>query len=54
MDVSIAYAIWSGVGTAVIAIVGYFWLGEAMGALKVGGIALIILGVVAVNVDTAH
>jgi len=54
MDVSIAYAIWSGVGTAVIAIIGYFWLGETMGALKMGGIALIILGVVAVNVDTVH
>lgn len=53
MDVSIAYAIWSGVGTAAIAIIGYFWLGESMTPFKLGGIALIVLGVVAVNVSTA-
>ncbi|HAM45746.1 MAG TPA: ligand-binding protein SH3 [Propionibacteriaceae bacterium] len=52
MDVSIAYAIWSGVGTAVIAIIGYLWLGESMTPVKLGGIALIVLGVVAVNVST--
>lgn len=56
MDVSIAYAIWSGVGTAAIAIIGYLWLGEAMTPIKVAGIALIIAGVVAVNINagTAH
>lgn len=53
MDVSIAYAIWSGLGTAVIAIIGYFWLGEAMTPIKAGGLALIVLGVVAVNISTA-
>lgn len=53
MDVSIAYAIWSGVGTAAIAIIGYFWLGESMSPIKLGGIALIVLGVVAVNINAA-
>jgi len=54
MDVSIAYAIWSGVGTAAIAIIGYLWLGESMGPAKIAGIALIVLGVVALNLNTAH
>lgn len=54
MDVSIAYAIWSGVGTAAIAIVGYFWLGESMTPVKVAGIALIVAGVVALNLNSAH
>lgn len=54
MDVSIAYAIWSGVGTAAIAIVGYFWLGESMTPFKVAGIALIVAGVVALNLNSAH
>lgn len=56
MDVSIAYAIWSGVGTAAIAIIGYLWLGETMTPVKIAGIALIIAGVVAVNLnaDAAH
>jgi small multidrug resistance pump len=52
MDVSIAYAIWSGVGTAAIAVIGYFWLGESMSPFKVAGIALIVIGVVALNLNT--
>lgn len=52
MDVSIAYAIWSGVGTAAIAIVGYLWLGESFSVAKVAGIALIVAGVVLVNLQT--
>jgi small multidrug resistance pump len=52
MDVSIAYAIWSGVGTAAIAIIGYFWLGESMTPIKVAGIALIVVGVVALNLNS--
>ncbi|MCE1175127.1 MAG: multidrug efflux SMR transporter [Propionibacteriales bacterium] len=54
MDVSIAYAIWSGVGTAAIAIIGYFWLGESMTPIKVAGIALIVVGVVALNLNSAQ
>lgn len=53
MDVSVAYAIWSGVGTAAIAIVGALWLGESLGAAKAAGIALIVVGVVLVNLQTA-
>ncbi len=54
MDVSIAYAIWSGLGTAVIAVVGYLWLGESLGPAKVGGIGLIVAGVVLLNAQGAH
>lgn len=53
MDVSIAYAIWSGVGTAAIALVGYVWLGESLGITKLSGIALIVAGVVLVNLQSA-
>ncbi len=54
MDVSIAYAIWSGLGTAAIAVIGYLWLGESLSPAKVGGIGLIIAGVVLVNVQGGH
>jgi len=54
IDVSVAYAIWSGAGTAIIAAIGIFWLGEPATALKLGGVALIIVGVVALNVGGAH
>ncbi|MFV0464184.1 MAG: DMT family transporter [Nostocoides sp.] len=55
VDVSIAYAIWSGVGTAAIAVIGYLWLGEPLGVAKLAGIGLIIVGVVLLNLQSgAH
>ncbi|MEU9096298.1 multidrug efflux SMR transporter [Streptomyces sp. NPDC048361] len=49
LSVGTAYAIWSGVGTAVIAAIGMVFMGEAMTAAKIAGIALIIGGVVLLN-----
>ncbi len=34
MPVSVAYAVWSGVGTALVAVVGYVFLGESLGWIK--------------------
>jgi small multidrug resistance pump len=50
IPVSIAYAVWSGLGTAAITVVGVFLLGEGIDVLKVTGIALVIAGVVLLNV----
>lgn len=49
IDVSVSYAIWSGLGTAVIAVAGYFIFGEPLGALKIASICLIIVGVIGLN-----
>ncbi|MEV5339962.1 multidrug efflux SMR transporter [Streptomyces sp. NPDC052676] len=54
VSVGTAYAIWSGVGTAVIATIGVVFLGEGMTAAKAAGIALIIIGVVVLNMGGAH
>jgi small multidrug resistance pump len=54
VPVSVAYAIWSGVGTAVIAAIGMVVLGEPVSLLKIGGIALIIAGVVALSLGGAR
>lgn len=59
LDVSIAYAIWSGVGVALITIIGYFLFGERLSVTKVTAIFLIIIGVVMLNLtdsseDTAQ
>jgi small multidrug resistance pump len=54
LPVSVSYAIWSGLGTAAVAVVGYLWLGESMGALKAVSLALIVVGVVGLNVGGAH
>ncbi|GAA4119688.1 multidrug efflux SMR transporter [Streptomyces hundungensis] len=53
MSVGTAYAIWSGAGTAVIAAVGMVFMGEAMTAAKLAGIAFIIGGVVLLNLGGA-
>lgn len=54
IPVSTAYAIWSGAGTATIALIGIAFLGEPGGLLKTAGIALIIVGVVILNVGAAR
>lgn len=45
IDLSIAYALWSGVGTAIVAAIGIVWLGESAGAWKLLSLGLIVLGV---------
>jgi small multidrug resistance pump len=54
MSVSIAYAVWSGLGTAAIAAVGVLAFGERIDAVKLAALALIIAGVVVLNLHTAH
>ena len=54
MPVSVAYAIWSGLGTAAVAVVGYVYLGESMGALKAVSLAMIVVGVVGLNLAGSH
>ena len=51
VDVSVAYAIWSGVGTALIATVGVLYFREPFSMLKVVGLVAIIGGVVALNIS---
>ena len=45
IDLSTAYAIWSGVGTALVAAIGIVWFGEAAGMWKLFSLVLIIAGV---------
>lgn len=49
MEVSTAYAVWSAVGTALVTMIGMFLFKETMSMLKVFAIAMIILGVVTLN-----
>lgn len=49
IQLSFAYAIWSGLGTALIAAIAFVWFNEPMSALKVASIALIVLGVIGLN-----
>ena len=49
LDISIVYAIWSGVGTVFIAIVGFIFFKEPVTPIKVISIFLIVLGVIGLN-----
>ncbi|QBD78171.1 multidrug efflux SMR transporter [Ktedonosporobacter rubrisoli] len=54
LDVGMVYAIWSGMGTALIAIIGILFFKEPLTILKASSIILIILGVVGLNLGGAH
>jgi small multidrug resistance pump len=54
LSVGTAYAIWSGAGTAAIATIGLLFFGEGMTVTKAAGMALIIVGVVVLNLGGAH
>lgn len=54
ISVSVAYAIWSGLGTALVSAVGVLLLGERMDLLKTVALAMIIAGVVILNLRGAH
>ncbi|MFK0278989.1 DMT family transporter [Streptomyces sp. NPDC090499] len=54
LSIGTAYAIWSGVGTAAIAVLGLLLFGETLTLVKVAGIVLIIGGVVVLNLGGAH
>jgi small multidrug resistance pump len=53
LQVSVAYAIWAGVGTAAITVIGMLWLNEPLTAAKALGIMLIIAGAVVLNLASA-
>ena len=51
IDLSIAYAVWSGVGTAIVAAIGILWFGEPAGGWKLLSLALIVLGVAGLHLS---
>ncbi|MET8447199.1 DMT family transporter [Streptomyces sp. NPDC005209] len=54
LSIGTAYAIWAGVGTATIAVIGLMLFGEGLSATKVAGLLLIVAGVVVLNLGGAH
>lgn len=54
LEISLAYAVWAGVGTAAVAIIGMAAMGETVNGLKLASIALVIGGVVGLNLSGAN
>ncbi|RBL84276.1 QacE family quaternary ammonium compound efflux SMR transporter, partial [Streptomyces cavourensis] len=46
LSVGTAYAIWAGVGTAAVALIGILFMGESSSLVKIVGVGLIVVGVV--------
>lgn len=50
LPVGIVYAIWSGVGVALIALAGWLLFGQTLDLAAILGISLIVAGVIVLNV----
>ncbi len=51
IEVSTAYAIWSGLGTALIAGIGCWYFGEVLNSSKVAGVLLVVAGIVLLHLS---
>ncbi|MDQ3887151.1 MAG: multidrug efflux SMR transporter [Actinomycetota bacterium] len=49
LPVGVAYAIWAGVGVALVALIGAAFLGDALTWVQVAGLVLVIVGVAALE-----
>jgi small multidrug resistance pump len=54
MPIGVAYAIWAAAGVALVAIVGVLFLKEPLNLTMVAGLALVIGGVVLIEVGSAQ
>jgi small multidrug resistance pump len=54
LPVSTTYAVWSGLGTAAVALVGVVWLGESWDWITATALVMIVAGVVVLNLHGAH
>jgi small multidrug resistance pump len=54
LDVSVAYALWSGMGTALVAIIGLWFFQESITIIKVVALGLIIIGVVMLHFTSSE
>jgi small multidrug resistance pump len=54
LEVSIVYAIWSGIGMALISVIGIFVFRETATLLKLASILLIMAGVIGLSLQTQN
>jgi small multidrug resistance pump len=54
MSLGVAYGVWSGIGVATVAVLGKLIFDDGLSPVTVGGIALIIVGVVVVQLGGTH
>ena len=47
LEIGVAYSVWTGIGAAGTFVMGVVLFGETMSAMKLAGIALVLMGIVA-------
>lgn len=52
LEIGVAYAIWSALGTAIVATIGILWFGESVTAAKLASLALVVAGVVGLKLSS--
>lgn len=52
IELSVAYAVWGGVGTALVAIVGFVWFHEYVTTLKIVSLILVVSGVIGLHMSS--
>ncbi|MGO1316534.1 MAG: DMT family transporter [Cellulomonadaceae bacterium] len=52
LPVGLAYAVWTGIGATVTAVLAMIFLGEPVNAVKVVSIVLIVAGIVGLNLSS--
>ncbi|HFJ9405404.1 DMT family transporter [Bacillus cereus group sp. TH260-2LC] len=53
MEMSVAYAVWSGMGIVTITTIGFIYFGESINIIKILAILFILVGVVILNFNSA-
>lgn len=54
IDISVAYAVWSGLGTVLITMIGIVWFKEPATVIKIVSIGFIVIGVVGLNLGNGN
>jgi small multidrug resistance pump len=54
MQIDVAYALWSALGTTAIVVIAVLFLGSPLSLAKAVGVALVIGGVITLNLAGAH
>lgn len=54
LSVGVAYAVWTGIGTAGTAVVGMLALGESSDPLKIFSLLLLVAGIAGLRMSGAH
>lgn len=54
MGVGVAYGVWTASGVAIVALIGVVFLGDSLTPVQVGGLALVMVGALALELGRAR